>query len=87
MVTIIRTTILVFLWCNYPQQHWGSPMIFFHIDPSRLPNDWAPGTMSPRAKGGLVAVTVVVKADPTLSWMDGYLAWIEGRFFFRLEPR
>lgn len=57
-------------------------MIFFHIDPSRLPNDWAPGTMSPRAKGGLVAVTVVVKADPTLSWMDGYLAWmLEGIFF------
>jgi len=36
--------------------------------------------MSPRAKGGLVAVTVVVKADPTLSW-DGYVAWISEDFF------
>ena len=42
MVTIITTTILVFRWCNYPQQHWGIPMIIFHIDPPRLPNHWAP---------------------------------------------
>jgi hypothetical protein len=44
--------------------------------------------MSPRAKGGLVAVTVVVKADPTLSWMARMATLLGSRkmFFFGWKP-